>query len=107
MFNFRKITLFHIFLIVVLLPTIALPFNKKLSESDLESLNKGEVLIKSIDKYKNVSIEGQNLGIAKIRQEIEDLNPNYLAEIIQVRPYKGNENLIQDMRAVLEDIPNR
>lgn len=94
------------FLAGALIPAAALPFNAKLSESDRETLEKGDVLIKSIDKFKNASIEGENPGIARIREEIKSLEPNYLAEIIQIRPYEGNEDLPQKMRAVLEDIPS-
>ncbi|MDY5046202.1 MAG: DUF6675 family protein, partial [Treponema porcinum] len=106
MFSTKKFISAAIFTAAALTAAAALPFNSKLSESDKETLNKGEVLIKSIDKLKNAAIEGDNPGIARIREEISDLSPNYLAEIIQIRPYEGNEDLMQKMRSVLEDIPN-
>lgn len=101
----RKIITAAAVLAVTLLPATALPFNSKLSESDRATLENGEVLIKSIDKFKNAAIEGENPGIARIREEIKALDPNYLAEIIQIRPYEGNEDLMQKMREVIEDIP--
>lgn len=82
----------------------ALPFNEKLSASDLETISKGEVLIKSIDKYKNMSIDSDNPGAERIRLIVNNLNPNYLAEIIQVKPIKGNEDLDVKISAVLEDV---
>ncbi len=82
----------------------ALPFNEKLSASDLETISKGEVLIKSIDKYKNMSINSDNPGAERIRLIVNNLNPNYLAEIIQVKPIKGNEDLDVKISAVLEDV---
>lgn len=106
MFSTKKFISAAIFTTAALTAAAALPFNSKLSESDKETLNKGEVLIKNIEKLKNAAIEGDNPGIALIREEISDLSPNYLAEIIQIRPYEGNEDLMQKMRSVLEDIPN-
>lgn len=106
MFSTNKLIAAIIFAAALLTDAAALPFNSKLSEADKETLNKGEVLIKSIDKFKNAAIEGNNPGIARITEEIKELGPNYLAEIIQIRPYEGNEDLMQKMRIVLEDIPN-
>lgn len=102
----NKKIFFGFLAIIAVVSANALPFNSKLTDDDKATLDKGEVLIKSIDKYKNVSIEGENEGIKKIRDEIADLSPNYLAEIVQVRPFTGNENLASEMRAVLEDIPS-
>lgn len=82
----------------------ALPFNEKLSAADLETINKGEVLIKSIDKYKNMALNSNNPGAVKLRQIVLDHNPNYLAEIIQVKPIAGNEDLDKKIAAVLEDV---
>ena len=106
MFSTNKLIAAIIFAAALLTDAAALPFNSKLSEADKETLNKGEVLIKSIDKFKNAAIEGNNPGIARITEEIKELEPNYLAEIIQIRPYEGNEDLMHKMRSVLEDIPN-
>ena len=72
----------------------ALPFNSKLSPSDLEKVNNGEIVIRNIDKYKNISIKADNYAVKTMLEQIDDLDPNYLAEIIQVRPYEGNEDLI-------------
>ncbi|MCI7535166.1 MAG: hypothetical protein MSA36_09280, partial [Treponema porcinum] len=86
MFSTNKLIAAIIFAAALLTDAAALPFNSKLSEADKETLNKGEVLIKSIDKFKNAAIEGNNPGIARITEEIKELGPNYLAEIIQIRP---------------------
>ena len=90
----------------VALPSFSLPFNEKLSDDDVRTLEAGTVLSRNIGKYKNISIQGENPGIDRIKEEIKNLNPNYLVELLQVRPYNGNENLAQTMRAVLEDIPS-
>lgn len=82
----------------------ALPFNSKLSESEKNELNEGKVLIKSIDRYKNMSISSENKGVKLMRSAIDDLDPNYLAEIIQVKPVKGNETLDEKIYSALVNI---
>ena len=84
----------------------ALPFEGTLSEQELSDLNGGKILVRTIDKYKNMSVQSSNAGVEKLRAEIKDLNPNYLAEVIQIKPYQGNEDLMQKFRAALEDIPD-
>lgn len=101
----NKTTIFTLALVALTaVSATALPFNEKLSAADLETINKGEVLIKSIDKYKNMSIDSDNPGAERIRLIVNNLNPNYLAEIIQVKPIKGNEDLDVKISAVLEDV---
>ena len=101
----NKTTIFTLALVALTaVSATALPFNEKLSAEDLETINKGEVLIKSIDKYKNMSIDSDNPGAERIRLIVNNLNPNYLAEIIQVKPIKGNEDLDVKISAVLEDV---
>lgn len=101
----NKTTIFTLALVALTaVSATALPFNEKLSAADLETINKGEVLIKSIDKYKNMSIDSDNPGAERIRLIVKNLNPNYLAEIIQVKPIKGNEDLDVKISAVLEDV---
>lgn len=101
----NKTTIFALALVALTaVSAAALPFNDKLSASDLETISKGEVLIKSIDKYKNMSIDSDNPGAERIRLIVNNLNPNYLAEIIQVKPIKGNEDLDVKISAVLEDV---
>lgn len=101
----NKTTIFALALVALTaVSAAALPFNDKLSAEDLETISKGEVLIKSIDKYKNMSIDSDNPGAERIRLIVNNLNPNYLAEIIQVKPIKGNEDLDVKISAVLEDV---
>ena len=84
----------------------ALPFDGSLSQKEIDDLNEGKILVRTIDKYKNMSIRSSDKGAEKLLAEIKDLNPNYLAEVIQIKPYKGNEDLIRRFRAALEDIPS-
>ena len=82
----------------------ALPFNSNLNQNEKETLLNGEILIKNIKNSKNISLESENHAVSLLINTIKDLNPNYLAEIIQVRDIKNNENLMTEMRSALENI---
>ena len=51
-----------------------------------------------------ICIEGSNPGIVKLREIVKEQAPNYLAEVIQIKPYEGNENLQEVIRSALENI---
>lgn len=80
-------------------------FNKNLSESEKEELRTGSVLIKNINYQKNMCL---NSGINKtsdaLIDEIKNLSPKYLAEVIQIRPYEGNEDLPQRLQEILYNV---
>ncbi len=79
-------------------------FNSKLSSAERKKLENGEILIRSIGKASNMSLNPVNTGTKKVINTITDLNPAYLAEVIQVRPYKGNEHLLDELQPLLLDI---
>lgn len=80
-------------------------FNKNLTETERESLKTGEVLIKNIAFQKRMCL---NSGLYQeaddLIAEIKALNPKYLAEIIQIKPYKGNENLPEILEELLYNV---
>ena len=78
----------------------ALPFNNKLSKAELADLENGKVVVRNISHASNMCLEASNESAQKIMRDINDLNPSYLAEVIQIRPYAGNE----DLPARLEDV---
>lgn len=80
-------------------------FNAKLSDSDKKTLESGEVLFESIGNLKNIKVN-ENQKTKQSIDVIRKLNPNHLSEIIQVRPYKGNENLVEKIAEVLGDVKN-
>ena len=87
--------------------SFAEPFNSKLTEEDLNVINSGEVLIKNINFKRNMSLnEGVNQLGDELHQKIKKLNPKYLAEIIQIKPYEGNEDLPQRLEQTLKAIPD-
>ena len=49
-------------------------------------------------------LEGTNPGIDKLYESIYQTKPNYLAEVIQIKPYEGNEDLPEKIRFALENI---
>ncbi len=80
-------------------------FNKNLTADEKKTLDKGEVLIKNIGNMKKMSIQYDADPVADaLLDEIKALNPKYLAEIIQIKPYKGNENLPQVLEELLYNV---
>ncbi len=82
------------------------PFNKKISENELQSLQNGEILIRNIDYKKNICLKADFSPLTKKLIDIFDsLSPKYLAEVIQIKPYKGNEDLPQRLEKLLNNVP--
>ena len=86
------------------------PFNDKLSQEEKARLEKGEILIRNIDYTKNMVLSE---GISKkgdfLLNTVKDVKPKYLAEVIQVKPYKGNEHYAEVLTQLLyrvEDFTN-
>lgn len=86
------------------------PFNEKLTDDDYQKLQNGEILIRNIDYFKNICFKN---GVSEkgdfLLQTIKDLKPKYLAEVIQVKPYKDNENyedVLEQMLYKVEDFTN-
>lgn len=100
----RRILL-TIFVFFIASSVFSLPFNENLSETDLQKLNAGECVIRSIDYAKNMSLKkGINDTADELIESIDDLNPKYLGEVILVKPYKGNEDLPEKIEALLKNI---
>ena len=79
-------------------------FNNKLTNEEYQKLSNGEILIRNIGKAKNMCLEPITEGTKNVIEIIEDLKPKYLAEVIQIRPLKGNEHLIDELKPILLDI---
>ena len=81
------------------------PFNNKLTAADREDISGGGILIKNINYEKNMCLKKGEAPLGdKLIAEIRDLNPKYLAEVIQYKPYKGNEDLPQRLEALLNNV---
>lgn len=81
------------------------PFNSNLTSEELTHLESGEVLIKNI-KFKNKMClaEGQSEQADQLISQIKNLNPKYLAEVIQIRPIEGNEDLPEKLNTLLNSV---
>lgn len=80
-------------------------FNSNLTAEEQKTLNRGEVLIKNIGNQKNMSLnKDYNTDCQALAEEIDVLNPKYLAEIIEIKPYKGNENLPEILTELLYNV---
>ena len=91
------------FLLFTLSSAFAAVFNKNLTQEEYNQLKKGNLLVKNINFTKNMSLEGNNTPLGpELLAELDQLKPKYLAEVIQYKPYKGNE----DMPARLEETLN-
>lgn len=98
--------LFFIVLFMTVCTTIfALPFNKQLKADELQKLNAGETVIRNIDYAKYMSIQpGVNSRCDELIAMVKGFNPKYLGEVIQVKPYTGNEDLPSRIEALLNNI---
>ena len=85
---------------------LADPFNSKLTADERNQISSGEILIKNINYEKFMCFKkGESELGDKLLAEIRDLNPKYLAEVIQIKPYKGNEDLPQRLETLLNNVP--
>ncbi len=74
------------------------------TEQELQDLADGKVLIRNIDKAKNISLNPIHPAAQRAIDTMTELKPAYLAEIIQIRPAAANETLIDDLAAALLNI---
>ena len=82
----------------------ATTFIDRLTADEWAALERGEVLIRSIGKIRNVCVADCD-GTQELLTAMRALSPVYTAEIIQLRPYMGNEQLPALLRELLLDIP--
>ncbi|WP_027727504.1 DUF6675 family protein [Treponema sp. C6A8] len=88
-------------LIITASSLFANPFNDKLTDEEKDSLNKGEIVIKNIDSPKNMCLSGFSKDAQMLIDTTKNVKPKYLAEVIQYKPYKGNENYAQVLEEML------
>lgn len=102
----KKILCSTLFLFFSLMLLAADPFNNKLTAQERNSIATGEILIKNINYEKNICLKKAISPLGdKLLAEIKDLNPKYLAEVIQIKPYKGNEDLPKRLEELLNNVP--
>ena len=102
----KRILCSALFLFTLVFSVFADPFNSRLTEDERAKIATGEILIKNINYEKFVCLKKGEVTLGdKLLTEIHDLNPKYLAEVIQIKPYKGNEDLPQRLETLLNNVP--
>ena len=102
----KKLICTILFLITLVYSVFGDPFNSKFTAEERAKVASGEILIKNINYEKFISLKrGENVLGDRLLAEIHDLNPKYLAEVIQIKPYKGNEDLPQRLETILYNVP--
>lgn len=79
-------------------------FNDKVSSSELNALTNGELVVRNIEKSKNIGIQPISPYIDRAIKTIVNLKPAYLAEVIQIIPYEGNEDLLGQLEGLLMNV---
>ncbi|MCQ2591521.1 MAG: hypothetical protein MJ188_01950 [Treponema sp.] len=80
-------------------------FNKNLSEEEIKQLESSELLIRNINFSKNICLnEGICAESDELIKEFNKLSPKYLAEVIEYKPYKGNEDLPKKLETLLNNV---
>ncbi len=100
----------NIFTAIFIFATISLsveaaPFNKKIKQEEIARLEAGEVLIRNIDSYKDLCIN-RTAETEKLYKGVFSLKPAYIAEVIKVVPYEGNEDLRERVNTTLLNLPS-
>ena len=102
-----KKTLLFLTAIFTLSFLFADPFNSKLTQQERSRISKGEVLIRNINYESKMCLNKDASELSdQLIDVIDDLNPKYLAEVIQIRPYTGNENFSQMLQEFLNHVPD-
>lgn len=87
------------------LPVFSQYFNSNLTEDEKNIILNGEIYIKNINFFKNMCLnKGINNNGDLLIKEIKDLNPKYLAEVIQIKKIEGNEDLPERLENLLNNV---
>ena len=81
-------------------------FNSNLSSEEINVLLSGEVLIRNTKKAEKAALLPLNETADEIINDIINLKPSYLAEIIQIVPVKGNSKILSKIEKIMTDIPS-
>ena len=80
-------------------------FNDKLTQGEHQRLEKGQIVIRNISDIELACLDqGKSTQSDKLLNMTQDLNPNYLAEVIYTLPYQGNETFLDQIETILADI---
>ena len=107
--NFKKNVILSVLILIAITFTNAAEidfssFNTNLTESERQTLKEGKVVIKKLEKLKQISMCSKNEYALDVVSQAQALKPAYLSEIINIIPYEKNENLIEKLESAIMDI---
>ncbi|MCR5606820.1 MAG: hypothetical protein K6F69_08400, partial [Treponema sp.] len=80
-------------------------FNDNLDAENRRKMGNGEVIILNTGNTKKICLDTDNPVANKLIKTMKDLKPAYFSEVIQIKPYRGNEDLIERIEKELLDVP--
>ncbi|MCR5316686.1 MAG: hypothetical protein K6E22_00520 [Treponema sp.] len=78
--------------------------SSKFTKEQIQDLKEGKVVIRNLKSPLESGLKTSNIYANKFLKELKATSPTHFAEIMQVRPYKGNENLIAQLANLVTDI---
>lgn len=78
-------------------------FNERLTDEDRRVVESGGVLLRSVSSMKKLCAAETEETMRVIGPMRNGVKSGYIAEIVNVRPYKGNEDLIERINAAMGD----
>ena len=79
-------------------------FNDQLSTAERTDLESGKIVIRYInDISKSCLNKDASPSFEKVRAMMENLQPNYLCEVLYEVPYEGNENFVEQVKDIFND----
>lgn len=80
----------------------AMPFNNRLSDKELNDLENGKAVIRNFDSIKDTCLDSSiSKDSAVLFEHVKKINPKYIAEVIKIIPYQGNENYAETLCELL------
>ena len=100
-----KRTIFFTLAFALTVQIFANPFNNKIKDEEIEKLQNGEILIRNSDTIKNLCLlqdfSEKGNGLLDFAKNIK---PKYIAEVIQFKPYEGNEDFEEKLEQMLFEV---
>lgn len=85
-------------------PLFSQIFNGQLTDCEYTSLKNGNIVIRYINDINKTCINKDiSPAIEKVRAMMEQLQPNYLCEVLYEVPYEGNEDFVEQVKDIFND----
>ena len=81
-------------------------FSDKISDEEKTVLNSGNVLIRNPHNLSNILFLPSDINSKQVLEELQQIKPVFLAEIIQIIPISSKPDLINNINQALIDIPS-